>query len=365
MSIELFSFFSGLGLLDLGFEKNGFDITFVNEYNERFLEAYKYARRNDKHVPIYGYSSLDVRAFLDDEIWFRTFRNYKISPEKIIGFIGGPPCPDFSIAGRNQGKDGENGQLTGVFIDLILKRTPHFFVFENVRGLYKTKKHREFYNSIKTRLANAGYVLFDSIENALEFGVPQNRERLFLIGFLQESFGENVSFEFNKYKRYLLAKIEEAPWPATSSFSVDSELSCPERIIKELTVEYWFVKNNVTKHPNSEDVFKVKANNKYETILEGATTGKSFKRLHRWRYAPTSAYGNNEVHLHPYKLRRISVAEALAIQSAPANISLPANMPLSLKFKMVGNAVPVLLAEGIAKSVYDTICKYSGGECNG
>ena len=192
MTIELYSFFSGLGLMDLGFEKAGFDIAFVNEYNERFLEAYKYARRNDEHIPLYGYSTSDIREFLDDEIWFNTFENNTNCPGKLIGFIGGPPCPDFSVAGRNHGKDGENGQLTGVFIDLILKRLPHFFVFENVRGLYKTKKHREFYDSIKARLADAGYVLFDSIENALEFGVPQNRERLFLVGFSRKVFGTNI-----------------------------------------------------------------------------------------------------------------------------------------------------------------------------
>ena len=81
---------------------------------------------------------------------------------------------------------------------------------------------------------------------------------------------------------------------------------------------------------------------------QGESAGKSFKRLHRWRYSPTAAYGNNEVHLHPYLPRRISVAEALAIQSLPESFSLPSDLPLSAKFKMVGNGVPYLLALGIA-----------------
>ena len=59
--VKLFSFFSGVGFLDLGFENAGFDIAFVNECDERFLQSYKYARRNDQHVPQYGYSNEDNR----------------------------------------------------------------------------------------------------------------------------------------------------------------------------------------------------------------------------------------------------------------------------------------------------------------
>ena len=68
-SIELYSFFSGLGFLDLGFEDAGFDIVFVNEHNERFLNCYKYARRNREHTPKYGYSDLDVREYLSNKKW--------------------------------------------------------------------------------------------------------------------------------------------------------------------------------------------------------------------------------------------------------------------------------------------------------
>lgn len=97
----------------------------------------------------------------------------------MIGFIGGPPCPDFSVAGKNEGETGVNGQLTSVYVDLIVCREPDFFVFENVKGLYKTQKHREFYEKLKGRLERSGYVLFDAVENAIEYGAPQYRERLF------------------------------------------------------------------------------------------------------------------------------------------------------------------------------------------
>jgi DNA (cytosine-5)-methyltransferase 1 len=81
------------------------------------------------------------------------------------------------------------------------------------------------------------------------------------------------------------------------------------------------------------------------------TDHKSFKRLHRWRYSPTACYGNNEVHLHPYLPRRISVAEALALQSMPTKFALPTDMPLSKAFKTIGNGVPFLAALGLARSV--------------
>lgn len=364
-TVEVFSFFSGLGLLDLGFENAGFNIVFVNEYNERFLKTYQYARRKSRHIPAYGYSDKDIREYLLNDIWYHKFPNYDYRQNKLIGFIGGPPCPDFSVAGKNTGKDGVNGQLTTVYVDLIIKRRPDFFVFENVKGLYQTKKHREFYDTIKRRLRRAGYRLFESIENSLEYGVPQYRNRLFLIGFSTKMFGEKTICNIGSHKKYFLKNIMDLPWPTTSPFLVDSQLACPNGILLDLTVEFWFQKNKVEIHPNSKDIFKVKAYDKYRNICEGATVGKSFKRLHRWRYAPTAAYGNNEVHLHPYKMRRISVAEALALQSVPADFWLPMDLPLSLKFKMVGNGVPVLLAAGIAKDVKDVIDHFvQGGKRN-
>lgn len=176
MDVEVFSFFSGLGFLDLGFENAGFNIVFVNEYNEQFLKAYQYARRYNGHIPAYGYSHKDVREFLSDKIWKESFPGYDNRENKLIGFIGGPPCPDFSTAGKNKGENGENGQLTSVYVKLLIKHKPDFFVLENVKGLVHTKKHKEFYERMKRKLYRAGYSLFDSLENALEYGVPQYRD---------------------------------------------------------------------------------------------------------------------------------------------------------------------------------------------
>jgi len=90
---------------------------------------------------------------------------------------------------------------------------------------------------------------------------------------------------------------------------------------------------------------------RFLSIEEGDTKRKSFKRLHRWRYSPTAAYGHNEVHLHPYKPRRLSVAEALAIQSLPRQFELPPDMTLTNMFQSVGNGVPFLASKMAARSI--------------
>lgn len=355
--VQIFSFFSGLGLLDLGFENAGFMITFVDEINKDFLQSYEYIRKNKKHRPRYGYSQLDIRKYFFDDLWNTTFGDYK-NNANLTGFIGGPPCPDFSTAGKNEGGSGLNGQLTEAYIELIIKRKPDFFVFENVKGLYQTKKHRVYYDKLKSRLSNNGYCLFDSIENGLWYGVPQDRARLILIGLNNNIFGKDINFKIGSNRIYSQREIEQVNWPTESKFKYGSVMKCPEGIIKQLTVEYWFRKNNVYQHPNSSDIFNIKSKEKFYNIPEGHLNGKSFKRLHRWRYSPTAAYGNNEVHLHPYYARRLSVAEVLAVQSAPKRIVLPLDLPLSTKFKMVGNGVPYLLSYNIAKELFDWILKW-------
>ena len=128
----------------------------------------------------------------------------------------------------------------------------------------------------------------------------------------------------------------------------------PEGIDEKLTVQYWFEKNDVENHPNAQDYFTPRGGlSRIESIDEGDVSKKSYKRLHRWRFSPTVAYGNNEVHLHPYRIRRISAAEALALQTLPKEFALPADMTLTNKFKTIGNGVPYLLACGIARTIKD------------
>lgn len=370
--ISIFSFFAGAGFLDLGFELGGFDVAYVSEIHSPFLEAYHYSRQCLKlPSPIYGChegEAADINRLIEGKqaqyLW-ELVQNCRQRSE-FVGFIGGPPCPDFSVGGKNRGREGDNGKLSACYVELICQQKPDFFLFENVKGLWSTKKHRTFFEQLKYRLIESGYVLTEQLINALEYGVPQNRDRIILIGFkdsLISNFGIKILnkgklplgiFDWNKHKFYLKNQVFSFPWPTTNPFREDSSISCPEGIPEDLTVEYWFRKNDVLNHPNAEHFFKPRAGIKrFESVDEGDDSKKSYKRLHRWRYSPTACYGNNEVHLHPYKVRRLSVAEALAIQSLPKDFALPEHLSLSNMFKTIGNGVPYLASKALALTIAD------------
>ncbi len=222
-----------------------------------------------------------------------------------------------------------------------------------MKGLWRTARHRSFFDELKQQLKRAGYSCTERLINAIEYGAPQYRERIILFGFRHQQVKANL-LEFNwlLHTRYPERKAFTYPWPDTQPIA--RHRPKPARIPLELTIQYWFDNNDVLNHPNAPHQFKPRAGlSKFETVYEGDDSKKSYKRLHRWRYSPTAAYGNNEVHIHPYLPRRISVAEALAIQSMPKEFELPSGMSLSNMFKTVGNGVPFLAARGIAQTILD------------
>lgn len=352
MKPHIFSFFAGAGFLDLGFEDEGFETVFANEIYPPFARAYEHSRKIRGLLPLrYGVLVDSIEVMTNKQNLHDLKKNVKNSQNlgALVGFIGGPPCPDFSIAGKNRGSEGENGKLSKTYIELIINAKPDFFLFENVKGLYRTKKHREFFESAKSLLENGGYTLEEKLINSLEYGAPQDRERIILLGirktgvekFLKES-------DWVKETCFSMQQIQQMKWPDQSP--IKRTRMKPKNIDETLTVQYWFDKNSVKTHPNQKHAFTPRAGlARFKSVFEGDVSRKSYKRLHRWRYSPTAAYGNNEVHIHPYFPRRISAAEALAIQSLPANYEFPQDMTLSAMFKAIGNGVPYVAARGIAK----------------
>lgn len=317
----------------------------------------------NRQMPKYGLHRKSIDCFLENDT-DKKFLSKAIDQEQkdnaLIGFLGGPPCPDFSVAGKNKGAEGEHGRLSLSYAKIIMLNMPDFFIFENVKGLWRTTRHREFFDSLVDMFHNAGYATTVRLINALEYGAPQDRERIILIGIkkkLLNNINENneiTDFPWQKFIKYKVEDIKRMPWPQRTPFQAHSHTSPPDEIIEELTVEHWFKQNDVEHHQNAEDYFIPRAGlSKMERFDEGDDSKKCFKRLHRWRYSPTAAYGNNEVHLHPYLARRLSVAETLAIQSLPANYVMPPEIPLTAKFKTIGNGVPYLAALGVANTLMD------------
>lgn len=365
MPINIFSFFSGAGFLDLGFElTNFYKVVYVNEFHRPFNHIYRFARANmGIEEPIYGHFIGDVAQVLEKEN-IKAFNRLmsQSKAENLTGIIGGPPCPDFSVAGKNRGRHGENGKLSGTYVSIICQSKPDFFLFENVKGLYRTAKHRAFFETLKEQLRNANYYLTEQLINSIEYGAPQDRERIILIGISkhlatklkiksQKDFEHKFNWESSKkYSRDVLCN----PWPTQTAYKEQSITTMPNDVIEELTIQHWWEKNDVMNHPNANMFFKPRAGiTRFTSIDEGDVSKKCYKRLHRWRYSPTAAYGNNEVHIHPYLPRRISVAEALAIQSLPVTFVIPEDVSLSDAFKTIGNGVPFLAAKGIAEALYN------------
>lgn len=352
----VFSFFSGAGFLDLGFEAAGFEVVFANEISKEFVEGYIHSREKMKlPLPRLGIACDSI----DDHLDVKSSRKLTTQIADVrktgqtVGFIGGPPCPDFSVGGKNRGKEGENGKLTRSYVELIIQQKPDWFIFENVKGLWRTKRHREFFDEMKEKLESAGYSVSAKLLNSIQFGAPQDRDRILMFGARKKIAGKKSpcvdTFEWDLGMEYPERTAFDFDWPSTNEFGKKpTKPKAPEHLM----IEHWFNKNQVTTHPNANHCFTPRAALiRFQTLDEGDDSKKSFKRLHRYRYSPTACYGNNEVHIHPYKARRISVAEALSIQSLPINFELPNSMSLSAMFKTIGNGVPFLMANGIASSV--------------
>jgi DNA (cytosine-5)-methyltransferase 1 len=295
MAIPLLSFFTGGGLFDLGFKQTGFSVCWTNENCPAFISAYQYGMSS-------WLSSLGKGATVAEisntesicDLAARTvLREAFAGPRpKLFGIIGGPPCPDFSNGGTHAGGNGSNGVLTSVFTDMICSLHPTFFVIENVAGLYRFRKHRAFLELKAAQLRKRGYAVDYRVLNALELGVPQDRERVFVVGFktciaqraANTKLGNDEEgwFPWPMIDAYIGAK--SLPWPSTTPFGERPD--SPSGIPLELTVyPALFGKSDPEKLPNGSEFFNPYSS-RFNTIAEGDVARKSFKRLHRYRYQP-------------------------------------------------------------------------------
>lgn len=342
----------------MGFEQAGFEIVWTNEFDETFsklhaagITSWRKSIGNETEAEIFNTKS--IVEISSEEIIKEAFPNGK---PNFFGMIGGPPCQDFSLNGKLKGFSGERGKLTVIYLNKILELLPTFFVMENVTGLVKRKETSEFLNKLLKKVKKE-YHVDSKILNSLNFGVPQNRERVFFIGIKKNLIKGNTKpnwfpFPVNEQNINVLKEYE---WGNMTPFGENPVR--PLNLKIELCVESCLVSpENELIIDNAKEYFPLKPNlNKLLNIQEGETNRPSFKRLHRYRYSPTACYGNNEVHLHPYQNRRLSVREALRIQGVPDSYVLPSEISMSKKFKMIGNGVPVPLAKVIAGAIKEFI----------
>lgn len=369
---NILSLFSGGGFLDIGFLENGFNIKAAFEIDPDFIKGYNFGIDSLTEKEEYKgikelHTCIDIPTDLSDvEIQKNIGKKY----HRVTGVIGGPPCQDFSNGGSNKGVGGERGKLIFAYSEIIKLVNPEFLFFENVEGLIKNKDHNVGFKSLIHKLENSGYTIWYKVLNSLEFGVPQDRPRIALVGLrndlidVLESAGYTKNIDQPNSIFSFPLPIFETPkkeiWPKkwifqSEEFDLELETIIGSKYRKLNVISAFHgLDDNI---PNQNEYFVPKSD-KFKFIDEGDTNRKSFKRLHRYRYSPTVAYGNNEVHLHPTLPRRLSVREAMRLQSVPDAYVLPSNMSLTKKFKLIGNGVPVKKAQLIAKEIKKTLDLY-------
>jgi len=378
-TFSILSLFSGGGFLDIGFINQGFQIVeaveiepnFIRAYNYGIANYFKHSKNNFIAQKLISHHSITRPIDVSNE---SEQLNLGKNHSGISGLIGGPPCQDYSVGGKNAGIEGEKGRLIHSYLNLVKKVLPQFLFFENVEGLYKVKRHRAAFNAFVEDLESCGYVVFHDILNVLNYGYPQDRPRIALVAFKKEIVESLIAAGYRLEKNNELLKTGTndnlvfkwpAPkyidpkllnWPQKRTFGVeyiDSEIVENH----ELCVANAFVGLNANT-PNQNEHFNPKSR-RFALVDEGDTNRKSFKRLHRLKYSPTVAYGNNEVHLHPTEARRLTVREALRLQTVPDEYVLPKEVSLTHKFKLISNGVPTAKAELVAKEIRRTLMIYN------
>ncbi len=351
--IPVLSFYTGGGFMDMGFEEAGFEIVWSNEHDDDFakihasgITSWREARGEIRKAEIFNKNS--IVDLSDKQIIKEAFAN---NIPKLFGIIGGPPCQDFTLNGNLKGFNGDRGKLTKLFLEKIKSLKPSFFVMENVPGLIRRKSNRVFLDYLLNQLKSQ-YEIDHKLLNSINLGVPQSRERVFFIGVKTEMLKKNNTsiseFDWPRSEKYENA-LTKYKWPKIEKFGRKAKK--PNGIPLELCVINCLV-NFIEKEQiaNANEFFKFnKSPKRLEKIAEGETNRPSFRRLHRYRYSPTTCYGNNEVHLHPFENRRLSVREALRIQGVSDNYVMPNDVSLSKKFKVISNGVPVPMARAIAE----------------
>lgn len=322
--MQVVSLFSGAGGMDLGFEKAGFTIVAANEYDKTIWETYE---KNHSAPLIKG----DIRQISSDQF-----------PD-CDGVIGGPPCQSWSEAGSLRGIDDARGQLFYEYVRVLRDKQPKFFVAENVSGML-AKRHSYAVENIFKMLQNAGvgYDVYIKMLNANDYNVPQDRHRVFFVGFRKDL---NINFEFPIVEQQKLL-LKNCIWDLR-----DNALPA--------------LKNNKT---NGD---KCQYSNHEYFVGAFSPIYMSRNRVRAWEEPSfTIQASGRQAPLHPqapimvkiekdlqkfvegkeYLYRRLSIRECARIQTFPDTFTFYYN-GLNDGYKMIGNAVPVELAYAIAKQI--------------
>lgn len=388
------SLFSGAGGMDLGFIEAGFDIVWANDFQKDAVITYQNNIGN--HI-IHG----DIRAVKSSDI-----------PNNPDIVIGGFPCQGFSIANKYRSMEDERNFLYRELWRIIRDKQPKFFLAENVKGLISMEKG-QIIEMIKNDFESIGYKVDWKILTASDYGVPQNRERVFIIGnridienefpipthssagdllpqiSVNEAIGwladaplKDVSFEWkgqlihnhiaatNVHDKFFARKFDvHQPdicdylqvWRKQKGISVKQ---IDEIFGYRHTAGHWFRKDKSGSIPKVDDWWKLKEllefddtyDEKVTSFVEKEITFDQNLRITNWD-TPSDTITASGPEIHINKERRLSVREAAILQTFPMEHIFHGSR--SSQYRQVGNAVPVLMAYHLAKTIYSLLEKNS------
>ncbi len=398
---RVISLFSGAGGMDLGFINAGFDIVWANDFFKEAVESY---RKNVDSRIVYG----DITKIDSNEM-----------PDDIDLVIGGFPCQGFSVANTKRSMKDERNFLYKEMLRVIDDKKPKFFVAENVKGILSMKKGKVF-EIIKKDFKKLGYNVDAKLLNAAEYGVPQARERVVIIG---NRIGVKNPYPKPTHwvdsKKYESKKELKDPITVEQTIGFLSDVRLSDKPIKldngmiiynhmaatnvydkfwgrkykvkqedicdylkmwrdkagyttkkvddhfgyKYTAGHWFRKDNHSGSiPKPSDWWELKKilgfDNKYDkkvtTMVEKEIKFEQSLRITNWdRPSDTITATSPEIHVN--RERRLSARECAMLQTFPMDYEFVGS--LNVVYRQIGNAVPVKLAEQIAKGIYDVLEK--------
>ena len=322
--MKVAAFFAGAGGLDLGFKKSNFDVVWANEYDKTIWATY------EKNFPE---TTLDRRSILDVE---------PADVPTVDGMIGGPPCQSWSEAGAARGADDKRGQLFFEYVNLVAEKKPLFFLAENVSGILFSK-HSDSLNKILSNFSNLGYNVSYGLLNAHDYGVPQDRHRVIIVGY-QTHVGKfftppaPLAEAERKVLKDAILDLAETAVPAAQGTKANDDLAVSNHEYMTGSFSTMFMSRNRVRKWD-EPSFTIQAGARHAPIHPQAPTMVKISQNER-------VFEPGSEHLY----RRFSVREAARIQTFPDD-HLFCYFNVVDGYKMIGNAVPVEFAKALASKI--------------
>jgi DNA (cytosine-5)-methyltransferase 1 len=321
MGTKIVSLFAGAGGLDLGFHNAGFSTVWANEYDKTIWDTFRH------NFP---------------ETYLETKSITEVSEAEVPncdGIIGGPPCQSWSEAGAGRGIDDARGQLFNDYIRILKAKKPKFFLVENVSGIL-APKHSESFRGFLEDFASAGYSVSWQLVNANDYGVPEDRLRVIIIGFRNDLNKTFVFPEPQQIKPVLQDAIGDLPEaiPAVEKNKANGKLVVPNHEYMTGGFSPIFMSRNRVRAWD-EPSFTIQAGGRQAPLHPRAPKMLKVEKNKQ-------VFVESQEHLY----RRLSVRECARIQTFPDSYIF-LYRDVAVGYKMIGNAVPVKLAEALALEI--------------